>query len=82
MRIKYICESCSYNGQVESDDYETETECSEEGMGRKTEYWTTIESECQECGNSISTTMNQTEYPEGDLSSPSFDDSHGASFYI
>ncbi|MFM4762103.1 hypothetical protein [Aeromonas veronii] len=80
MKIEYVCENCSYNGHIESDDYETETECSEEGMGPKVEYWTDIEFNCEECQSSISTTMNQTEYPEGNFSEPYFDNMNGATF--
>lgn len=80
MKIHYTCDSCTYFGHIESDNYETETECSEEGMGPKVEYWTNIEFDCEGCQSSISTTMNQTEYPEGNFSECSFDDMNGATF--
>lgn len=47
-------------------------------MGVKTEYWTEIETQCEKCSNSISITLNQTEYPEGDFQPLEISASDGA----
>lgn len=79
-KITYTCSKCKAPGEVDSNDYETEEEKFEEGMGTKTEYWTEIETQCDnsECGNSITIMLNETEYPEGNFEGITVNSSSGA----
>jgi DNA replicative helicase MCM subunit Mcm2 (Cdc46/Mcm family) len=79
-KITFTCSECQAKGEVESNDFETQTESDEAGMGTQTEYWTEIETECQngECGNSIEITLHQTEYPQGDFQELTVNTSSGA----
>ncbi|WP_146741447.1 MULTISPECIES: hypothetical protein [Lonsdalea] len=79
-KVTFTCSECETDGAVESTDFETETESYESSMGIKTEYWTEIETECEnpDCGNLITIMINQTEYPEGDFQPPSVNTSSGA----
>ncbi|MEQ4627613.1 hypothetical protein [Providencia manganoxydans] len=65
-KVTFVCSECEKESSVESNDYETETEVDEGGMGTRVEYWTEIETEC-ECGNEIEIMLNDTEYPEGNF---------------
>lgn len=79
-KVTYTCSECQSIGEVESNDFETETESDEGGMGTQTEYWTEIETQCEneECNNSITIMINQTEYPEGDFQEPTVHSVSGA----
>jgi len=79
-KITYTCSKCKAAGEVDSNDYETQEEKFEEGMGTKTEYWTEIETQCDKdtCGNSITITLNETEYPEGNFEETTVSSSSGA----
>ena len=77
-QMTFTCTKCQAFGSVETTDYETTPESEEGGMGVKTEYWTEIETQCEKCSNSISITLNQTEYPEGDFQPLEISASDGA----
>ncbi|MEY1238031.1 hypothetical protein AB7102_10730 [Providencia manganoxydans] len=78
--VTFICSKCQKQGAVESDDFDTEEEASNDSMGVRKEYWTEIELDCEnpKCGNTIKIIINRTEYPEGDFQEPEVDSYSGA----
>ncbi|WP_353614063.1 hypothetical protein [Mangrovibacter phragmitis] len=79
-KITFTCSVCKTPGEVDLDDYETQEESYEDNMGKRTEYWTEIETQCEndKCGNSITIMINETEYPEGNFEGAEVNTSSGA----